>query len=397
MKTLYFDCFSGISGDMTVGALLDLGIPHDAFRSEMDKLNLHGLSFGIERKTVHGITGTDFSVHEHSHDHGQHNHHHEHRHLKDILKIIDESGISGKAKAMSKKIFLELATAEARVHGADIDSIHFHEVGAIDSIADIIGAAVCIDLLGVDNVQSSALHDGKGWIDCAHGKIPVPVPAVMEMLKGSGIPLIQEDVGTELVTPTGMALVKSTASSFGEIPRMKIDRVGYGFGKRDTGRLNALRVLLGERESTHNAETIVLLETNIDDMTPEMLSFAAQKLFDSGALDVYITPIYMKKNRPAFMLTALTDPGKEAPVAACILKHTSTFGVRRKTTERYCLAREIVTVKTVLGDIRLKTAVLPDGSRKAAPEYEDCRMIAEKTGKPISEIYDAALEAYRKK
>jgi len=225
MKTLYFDCFSGISGDMTVGALLDLGIDKEKFLLEMKKLNLNELSLCISKKTVNGITGTDFTVNIHSHGHS-----HEHRHLSDVLSIIDGSSLGPRAKELSRKIFLEIAEAEAKVHGTGIEQVHFHEVGALDSIADIIGAAVCIEMLGVDQIYCTDLHDGRGMIECAHGKLPVPVPAVMEMLKGSGIPLIQEEIQSELVTPTGMAIIKTISNGFGKMPPIAVAASGTGFG-----------------------------------------------------------------------------------------------------------------------------------------------------------------------
>ena len=299
MKVLYFDCFSGISGDMTLGALLDLGIDGELFKSELKKLNLSGYEIVIQKKSNNGIYGTDVQVlvdeynhgeshdHNESHDHGYYNynndkhggqhdschgsqheefdehshehpheHHHEHQHehyhhdhidhrnLKTIEEMIDNSSLRTRVKELSKKVFREIAKAEAKVHNKDINEIHFHEVGAVDSIIDIVGTAICIDLLGIGRVYSSPLHDGRGFVTCAHGIIPVPVPAVMEMLSGTNIPLVTEDVNTEMITPTGMGLIKCLASDFGNMPAMLIDRIGYGMGKKETGRLNALRVVM---------------------------------------------------------------------------------------------------------------------------------------------------------
>lgn len=422
MKILYFDCFSGISGDMTIGALLDLGISEESFRHELSKLNLQGFELHINKRLSRGISGTDVNVvltqdndghhHEHEHNHG-HDHHHEHEHnhghehhhdshgqternLGDIMAIIDRSELSQRVKDFSRRVFTEIAAAEARVHGKPIDEVHFHEVGAIDSIVDIAGTAICLDLLGIDKVYSSALHDGNGFIECRHGIIPVPVPAVVEMLAGSGIPLISEDVSTELVTPTGMGIIKCLAESFGVRPAMTLDRTGYGIGKRETGRLNALRVVLGELyEGATDGDEIVVLETNIDDASSEIIGYAAERLFENGALDVFYTPIYMKKGRPAYMLTVLAHNEDEARLADIILSETTTLGIRKSLSKRYCMKRETVTVDTIYGQSRVKIA-LQGSIRKGAPEYEDCRKLAAKNGIPISKIYETVMENARK-
>ncbi len=461
MKILYFDCFSGISGDMTIGALLDLGVDRDMFLKELSGLALDGYSVDINTKTVNGIRGTDFTVkldetqdhhshdkhhhshdHEHSHDHDhshddhEHSHDHDHSHdghehghhsrergLADIEQIFDSSNLSEKVKVFSKKVFREIAAAEAKVHGKPIDEVHFHEVGAVDSIVDIAGTAICLELLGIDKVYSSALHDGSGFIKCRHGIIPVPVPAVLEMLSGSGIPLISEEVGTELVTPTGMGLIKCLASGFGGKPPMLVERIGYGLGKRDTGRLNALRVLLGETyeesgkskgEDDNNGggrdrskekvigaaspelqtgqgersgrDEIAVLETNIDDTTAEILGYTMEKLLEAGALDAFYTPVFMKKNRPAYMLTVLAAPGAEDRIADIILKETTTLGIRTRYMKRYCMNRETVSIDTIYGAVRVKIAEMGK-IKKASPEYEDCRRIAEREGLPLTKVY----------
>ncbi|MGI6777600.1 MAG: nickel pincer cofactor biosynthesis protein LarC [Acetivibrionales bacterium] len=446
MKALYFDCFSGISGDMTLGALIDLGINKEKFINELKKLNLSGYEIVIEKKEVNGIFGTDVQVilsdelkeleekikkheqehhhdhthshehdghihsqqHGHSHSHGDghshfygqdghsHSHSHEHsmRNLKAIEMIIDWSDLKQSVKDFSKKVFREIARAEAAVHNKDINEIHFHEVGAVDSIIDIVGTAICIDMLGVEKVFSSPLHDGRGFIECRHGIIPVPVPAVMEMLKGTGIPLITEDVNTEMVTPTGMGLIKSMASGFGNMPAMIIDRIGYGMGKRDTGRFNALRAILGSLpDEDRMLEEIAVLETNIDDMSPEILAFVSEQLLERGALDVYYMPIYMKKGRPAVLLTVLSSLDKEQELVDLILKETSTLGIRRSSVERYCMERNMIKLATRHGEVGIKVAS-KEGFSKFAPEYEDCRKIARKTGIPLQKVYDMVREEY---
>lgn len=457
MRILYFDCFSGISGDMTLGALLDLGLEQDAFLNELKKLNLSGYSIEIRKVVKNGISGTDVKVildgeesghiccheneahktiefidyekvyesqyinncdknnhgchHEQTHLHshlehencsGQaHSHSHSHsqpeRNLADIENIINMSDLKPRVKVMSTKIFREIARAEAKVHGKEINEIHFHEVGAIDSIVDIIGACICIDMLGVERIYASELHDGKGFVKCAHGLLPVPVPAVMEMLCDSNIPLVSEDVSCEMVTPTGMAILKMTCSSYGKMPPLSIERTGYGMGKRDTGRFNALRAVVGtlyEQDSIPNDE-ISILETNIDNMSPEILGYTMEKLFDNGALDVYYTPIYMKKSRPSVVLTVLSKCGDEKKFTDIIFKETSTLGVRISHSLRYCMNRELIKVDTQYGAVRVKVAS-SDDIMKFAPEYEDCKNIAMKTGMPINKVYELVNEKYRR-
>lgn len=497
MRILYFDCFSGISGDMTIGALLDLGIDKEIFLRELSKLDLDGFEIEIQSKTVRGIRGTDVNVvlssvakHDHGHSHGDnghsydghghchddhghsyddhghshddhghshddhghshddhghshddhgHNHNgrqnnkqeieyhhkdmqsnphtyaqginvphtqtqahthtqtqahtHTHAHgergLPEIEQILDNSRLSSRVKAFSKKVFREIAAAEAKVHGKPINEVHFHEVGAIDSIVDIAGTAICLELLGVEKVYSSPLHDGSGLIECAHGLIPVPVPAVMEMLSGSGIPLISEDVNTELVTPTGMGIIKCIAAGFGSRPAMTIEKTGYGHGKRDTGRLNALRAILGvtfEKQLPGCGDEISVLETNIDDTTGEIMGYTMSRLMEAGALDAFYTPVYMKKNRPAYMLTVIAAQGMEDSLAEIILRETSTLGIRTRSVKRYCMDREIVKINTPYGEARVKIASMGD-FRKASPEYEDCRKIAESAGLSLAKAY----------
>lgn len=440
MRVLYFDCFSGISGDMTLGALLDLGLDSGAFLHELDKLKVDGYSIEIRKAVKNGITGTDVNVileedaaqhgghehshdHEHDHDHGhEHDHHHGHEHshdhephehehsdhghshshsqqernLTDIENIINKSDLKPAVKAMSIKIFREIARAEAKVHGKDIREVHFHEVGAVDSIVDIVGSCICIDMLGVERIYASELHEGKGFVRCAHGLLPVPVPAVMEMLGNSGIPLITEDTPFELVTPTGIGILKMTCSAFGKMPPISVEKTGYGMGKRETGRFNALRAVVGtlyQQESLPNDE-ISILETNIDNMSPEILGYTMEKLLDSGALDVYYTPIYMKKNRPSVMLSVLARCQDEKKFSDIMFKETSTLGIRVSRSSRYCMNREFVKVNTQYGDVRVKIASIGD-VRKFAPEYEDCKNIAVKTGLPITKVYELVNESYR--
>jgi uncharacterized protein (DUF111 family) len=611
MKILYFDCFSGISGDMALGALLDLGISADAFIGELAKLRVHGFDIDIRAASKHAITGTDVRVilhdedgpdgdirsleqagghegadgcahahghgdwdgggdhahghgtagehahghgdwdgggdhahghgdgdhvhsygdehsHSHEHSHGDehsHSHSHEHSHehshshgqggadadgsanggdayesggsagertLADIEAIIDGSELNSRIKDTSKKVFREIARAEGKVHGAPAERVHFHEVGALDSIVDIVGVCICMDMLGADAVFSSELHEGRGFVNTRHGRLPVPVPAVLEMLGESGIPLVSEDVASELITPTGIGLVKTFARAFGPMPAMRAQKTGYGFGKREIGRLNALRVVLGEaaedvlatgrlpgtgagdgagagicgsggigsirgigagsegascglggtgglgglggtggtgdtdgaggghcdassargrnggagasdgragrdghdgRDGSPAAE-IVMIEANIDDMTAEALGYAMDRLFAHAALDVFFTPIYMKKNRPATKLTVLSRHEDAETLVDVLFRETTTIGVRKIACQRDVMARRTETVSVPpYGDVKVKIASRKDVTR-FAPEYDDCKRIAEKSGLPILAVYETVRTLY---
>jgi uncharacterized protein (TIGR00299 family) protein len=375
LKVLYFDCFSGISGDMTLGALLDLGVDEDRLIQELEKLNLIGYEISIKRMTKNGIFGTDVEIiladdHVHDDEHGSESDHNvfKHRTFKDIKELIVKSELSMRVKKLSIDIFTEIARAEANVHNTDIDKVHFHEVGAVDSIVDIVGTAICFEELEIERVYSSALHDGSGFIKCQHGEIPVPVPAVLEMLKNTAIPLIIDDISTELITPTGMGIIKTLSCDFGNMPAMSIERIGYGFGKRDTGKLNALRVVLGSMfEEDKLREEIIILETNLDDISSEVLGYTFEKLMESGALDVFFTPIYMKKNRPAYMLSIVCRQENEEKMIDCVFKETSTLGIRRSINSRYIMNRENIKIKTELGSISCKLSergsIKKNGSR----------------------------------
>ena len=395
-RILYFDCFSGISGDMTIAALVDLGLDRSAVMKEIKKLGVPGYDIEIKKTSRFAIGGTDVKVvlhdyhrHEHSHDHDHgHRHEHEHHHhdernLADIVHIIENSHIAESAKALSIKIFTEIAQAEAAVHQKSIDQVHFHEVGAIDSIVDIVGAAICIDMLKVDKVYCSPVHEGRGFVNCKHGRLPIPVPAVVEMLKGSGIPMMTEDIQAELM----------------------VEQVGYGFGKTDTGSLNALRVFLGtEAEALGKAEsqpantqknslsgiqedTITILETNLDDTTGEILGYTMERLLQTGALDAFYTPIQMKKNRPAVMLSVICKDAQAEKLAQIIFTETSTIGIRVRQTRRLILNRELKTLKTAVGDIRVKSYGV-SGLERVQPEYEDCAKIARENNLSLQEVYE---------
>jgi len=419
-RILYFDCFSGISGDMTIGALLDLGIDQDLFLAELNKIHLDEFEIEIKRGLKKGISGTDFTVHlthqEHSHeehthehedDHNHHEHTHEHHHdhshehehthehhhtekphdhahtrnLSDIYKIIDSSDLSEYVKTASKKIFLIVAEAEAKIHAKTIDEVHFHEVGAVDSIVDIIGAAICVEMLQIDEIQCSDINLGSGFVHCEHGVFPVPAPATLEILKG--VPVYSKNAKKELTTPTGAAILKALCSEFGSLPEFIIEKIGYGLGKRDMETPNVLRVIVGKKKSP---STLTMLETNIDNMNPEIYSYLFPKLLDNKALDVFVTPIIMKKNRPANILSVLCNEEVAGQLEEILFTETSTLGIRKYKVEREELQREFKKVATRYGDITVKYAFRNGKLLKFTPEYEDCRLIAEKTNIPLIQI-----------
>ncbi|MFT8310378.1 MAG: nickel pincer cofactor biosynthesis protein LarC [Sporolactobacillus sp.] len=396
MKVLYLDCFSGISGDMLLGMFIDLGLEETYLTEELKKMNMSDYTIHYSKKRTGAICGSDVDVlltHD-AHD-MKHSHTH-HRNLSDCCEIIDESSLSKWVKTMSVRVFEEVAQAEAHVHGKSIDDVHFHEVGAVDSIIDIVGTFIGLEKLGIKKTYASPLHDGHGFITCAHGQMPVPVPAVAQMLASSNrtIPYIQDDVATELITPTGMAIIKTIASNFGTIPVMDIQRIGYGTGKRDTGQINALRGILGEQlqAEKNTQDEVVLLEANIDNQTGEILGYAMNHLLCKGALDVYYTPIYMKKNRPAFKLSVLAKPEDEEKITEIIFKETTTLGVRVSHCPRFKMHREFIRLSTPYGQIHVKHAIR-NTVEKWAPEFEDCAYLAEEKQVPLSAIYDAAQQS----
>lgn len=416
MNILYMDCFSGISGNMTIGAFLDLGVPEKNLLESLEKLNVHGFKIIISKKLKNGIEGTYFDVileheelhecqhgqtnHEHFHDHNhgcahnheehahEHNHNydsHEHRNLYDVEKIIDESGLSENVKELSKRIFRFVAVAEAKVHGKPIEEIHFHEVGALDSIVDIIGTAVCIDSLNIDKIIVSKLPLGSGYVKCQHGLIPVPAPATLEIIKNGKIPVCSNGVEGELVTPTGAAIVAALAQEFGNQPEMEIERIGYGAGSKDFEIPNVLRLVLGKK--INNTEKVILAETNIDDTTGEVLGYVMERLFAHGALDVFFTPIYMKKCRPAFKLSFLARENDLEKLEKIVFAETSTIGIRKTEMNRSVMQRSMHLADTKYGQINVKKAIYKD-LVKYSGEYEDIKNAALNCKVPIQDVYD---------
>jgi len=409
MKILYYDCFSGISGDMNLGALIDLGIDEKYLIDELSKLNLNGYEMKVSKGIRKGIEGTKVDVvlqehnHEHIHDENEHGHfhghmsdnhsHHEHRNLKDIEKIIDCSELSFKVKELSKRMFMRVAQAEAKVHGKTLYDVHFHEVGAVDSIVDIVGAAICITHLNVDKIMSSSIELGGGFVKCAHGIIPVPAPATVEILKG--IPVKLGAVPFETTTPTGAAILAVNVCEFKDNNNFIVNKIGYGIGNRDTEIPNVLRVMLVEENNLSNIHEVEnvdsvtqeIVECNIDDMNPELYEYIIDKLFNEGALDVYLTPIIMKKGRPSVKVSVLCSSAKLDKIKELLFKQTTTFGVRSFKVDKTMLQREFIKLNTSYGEITVKEAYYKGEKIKSKLEYEECKKIAQSMGIPISEVY----------
>ena len=379
MKVAYFDCFAGISGDMTLGALVDAGLSFAALKSELDKLSVREFTLSQRRVEKHGIAGTKIDVNAREG--------HVHRHLKDVLKIINSSSISASAKEKAARVFQKLAEAEAKIHGTTIEAVHFHEVGAVDAIVDVVGAIVGLELLNIEAIYASKFRFGSGHTRGAHGAMPVPVPAVVEMTKG--FPAERTDIPYELVTPTGAALLTALATNIGETIQLRTESTGYGAGTRDVEQVpNLLRIEIGELVADPQTDSPVLLETNIDDMTPEIYGYLIDRLLEAGARDAFLTPVIMKKGRPGIQLTVLTDPNKETELTQLIFLETTTLGIRRLPVQRHTLERRTDIVQTPYGPIRVKIADI-GSKQRITPEYDDCARIAREKQVPILDVYKA--------
>ena len=403
MKTLYFDCSSGISGNMTLGALLEIVGDENYLLEELKKLNVDGYKIEISKQVKNGITGTYVDVilehehhhqdheheHEHNHnpehDHGhEHHHHHEHRNLYDVNNIIDNSSLDENTKALAKRIFLRVAKAESKVHNKPLDEVHFHEVGAIDSIVDIVGTAILINKINPDKVIASVVNDGYGFIECAHGTMAVPVPATSEIFAASNVKFRQIDIDTELVTPTGAAIIAELAEDFTTLPAMVTEKIGWGTGSKDLKIPNVLKVYYGEIQEEN--QNFVVMETNVDDCSGEILGYTSEKLFANGALDVFYTPIFMKKNRPAYRLSVACRKEDMFKLQNIIFKETTTIGIRYRFESRTELGIEFVEIDTKYGKIRAKK-VTNNGETYVYPEYESMKKIAEENNIPLKELY----------
>lgn len=380
MKICHIDAFSGIAGDMTVAALIDAGADSAALFAGLDALGT-GARFTTEKVKRHGIAATKFDVAFEDQK--------KHRHLPHIVKMIEAAAIPETVQRDSIRVFETLGRAEAQVHGTPIEKVHFHEVGAVDSICDIVGACYAFHLLGVERITSSPVNTGSGVITADHGPMPVPTPATAILLEGK--PAYARGPATELTTPTGAAILAALATSFGPMPAMKIECSGFGAGTKEfPEQANVLRVLLGEASAAKEATTITVLEANIDDTTPQVLGYAMDRLFKAGALDVTLQPLVMKKQRPGVLLRVLANPGDQEKLAAIVFKETTTFGLRLYPVERRVEDRRHVEVETPYGKVRVKVAA----NGTWAPEYEDCRALAESTNKALKEILAAAGHAY---
>ncbi|OHE82790.1 MAG: TIGR00299 family protein [Verrucomicrobia bacterium GWF2_62_7] len=396
MKLLYLDCVGGISGDMLLGALIDVGLNLKTLRRELAKLKLDEFEVSAARGVRQGITGTKFEVAVHEHDH-HHHHHDEHEHhgrsFNDIKRLIESSKLTDDVKQHAIGAFRRLAVAEGKVHGVAPEKVHFHEVGAVDSIVDFVGACIGLQELGVEKVIASApLRTGFGFVDCAHGRFPVPGPATVELLKG--VPIYAGDEEAELITPTGAALLREFATEFGPMPPMAVQAIGYGLGSRNLPKSpNVLRALLGDAEDVEARETdrVAVLETNLDDVSPQVLGDVMDKALAAGALDVFHTPIQMKKSRPGVMLSVLCTPADADRLSRLLLESTTAFGVRRTDAQRLKLDREIVTLKTVFGRVEVKIGRLGGRVVSASPEFESCKCAAAKAKVPVRRVLTAAL------
>ena len=386
MKIAYFDCCAGISGDMVLGALVDSGLDVSILRRELAKLHLGDYSISASKDERHHITGTNIKVRFKESGH--------HRTFKEIKNIINKSRLTTKVKVLSTSIFENLAKAEAKVHGCRVDDVHFHEVGAIDSIVDIVGTAIGIEKLGIGQVYASPLPLGSGWVKTSHGRMPVPAPATLELLKG--VPVASSLTASELTTPTGAAIIKTLSLSFGNMPHMEIEGTGYGIGDRSFKEIpNILRLIIGKR--TGNTERLIIVETNMDDMNPQIYEYLMSRLFKNGALDVFLMPIQMKKGRPAILLKVLCSENKKGNIIDTIFEETTTIGVRTYEVERHCLERRIENVSTPYGKVRVKVAERNGKVLNIQPEYEDCKEIAEKKKLPLKEVMDSAKKTFLSK
>jgi len=418
MKTLYFDCFSGISGDMTIGALLDLGLDFDYLKSELKKLAVDGYELGASRVTRSNLSAMKFDVlmggrekHEHQ-QHLDHGHQHEphesehdhdpggshfHRKASEILTMIRESSLNANTRRIASDIFTKLAISEGKVHHIAPEDVEFHEVGAVDSIVDTVGAAIGFDALGIERFLCSAINIGSGFIHCQHGVFPVPAPATADLLRHATI--YQKHVQTELVTPTGAAILAAVVNRFEAMKGFAIDRIGYGAGTKQFPDFpNCLRLMVGEERAASmgsgSSSPVIVIEANIDDMSPQNFGYVTETLLAAGALDVFTVPIQMKKSRPGQLLQVLAPPDLADALSRIILQETTTIGIRRHSAERTILAREFVTADTEFGPVKIKVSRMDGEVVNFAPEYEDCARIARERNVPLKRIQSLAVTAY---
>ncbi len=385
MRIAYLDCASGVSGDMMLGALVDAGVELAQVQAGIDSLGLPSCRLATEEVKKNGFRALQLTV--------EHEPEHAHRHLHHIVEMIDGSTLTPSQRELALRIFNRLAQAEAKVHGSTIEKVHFHEVGAVDSIADIVGSAIAWDLLGVDRIVCSAVPTGTGFVQIAHGRCSIPAPATGELLQG--VPIAASDVQGELTTPTGASIVSTLVDEFGSLPAMTISASGYGAGQADFEHPNLLRLLVGENASgIRQGDQVVLLETNLDDTPGEAIGYCIEKLWQAGALDVATSALQMKKGRPGVLLSVQCSPADADRLAEIVFRETTTLGLRRSTVQRQILSRRSVKTSTAWGEIAGIAATLPDGSERFSPEYDSCREIADKEKVPLAEVYAAARQAF---
>lgn len=405
-KVLYFDCFSGASGDMILGALIDAGLPLDELRAAVGSLALDGVTLEAERVDRAGVGATKFRVrgadggHDHHeadhhphHEHGGHRHGHGHRGLSAICALVDRSALSEPAKERARRLFRRLAETEAAIHQQPVEAIHLHEVGAVDSIIDIAGAVFGLEWVGADRIVSSPLNVGSGTVRCAHGVLPVPAPATTRLV--AGVPVYSSGVEAELLTPTGALLVTDYAERYGPLPALRVRQVGYGAGDRDhAGTPNVVRVVIGDDGAAGNLQRVVVIESEIDDMNPQIFGVLMDRLHAAGALDVFYAPIQMKKNRPGTLVSIVALPADRETLAGLLFRETTTIGVRFQEMDRERLERERVTVETPLGPVRFKLAVRNGDLVNASPEFDDCLRLAERHDLSVKAVQALATKAY---
>lgn len=385
MRIGYFDCFSGVSGDMILGALVDAGLEMERLQAAISGLGVPGIQLSAEQVKRGAFVGT--RVHVRTEEQG-----HPHRRLPDIEAILDRADLPEPVRDDARRIFRRLAEAEATVHGTTPDRIHFHEVGALDALADVVGAAWGIRQLGLARIQVSPINLGSGFIQAAHGKMPVPAPGTAALL--TGVPAYGSEIPVELTTPTGAAILTTLAATYGPMPAMTVRRVAYGAGHHDLKEQpNLLRLIIGELSGDLDRDQVTILEATIDDMNPQFFEPLMDRLFEAGALDVFLSPVIMKKSRPGTTLTVLAEPTVADQLAALILTHSTTFGVRAHTATRWKLFRDLITVQTSHGPVRVKRGWSGDRTTILSPEYEDCRRVSQAAGVPIQVIYDEARQA----
>ena len=386
MKTLYFDCFAGASGNMVLGALIAAGVDADALKTELNKLNLPDFELSVEKVDRSGISSTHVRVEIPDEKN--------HRHLPEIERIINDSSLSDSVKERAIAIFNRLAEAEASVHGIELSKVHFHEVGAFDAIIDIVGSCIGFEMLGIEQFAASKIHVGSGFVDMAHGKFPVPPPAVAELLED--VPFYSTEIEGELITPTGAAIITTLADDYGPIPELTLEATGYGAGTRTYDKFpNVLRVMIGQTSALKRSderETLSVLETNIDDLSPQILGHFMERALGEGALDCWFTPIQMKKNRPATLVSLLCKAADEQRFLELFYRETSTIGVRIQHVERASLEREVTTVSTEFGDISVKAAYSRGEVVNRQPEFEDVKAAAAASGVPVKQVADAVAK-----